>query len=286
MKLLVHHIVFVLLSVFTAAYGQTKVEVITKTVEDQFIYRTGETVKVEGNAAQLRIQSWDQQEVKVVMKLISKGLDRKIAQKELAYQKYVIDRINDTHVIRNYLLLPKGLEKLSTIQETVIEVWVPKSLRLEVSNRFGATELFELAGNLTIANEYGDLLLEKLNADLVVNSIFGDMKLTSYSGDLTCTLEHSTFFSDGFMGSATMKTKLGDVEWTGLQNVKTIRLEAQQSNVTFQGIQTEAYHWKVKTRFGSIQFEGQSAEKKMEVGSFALPSIDVTTDFGEIIINR
>ena len=280
------HAFFFLLLCVGVTLGQTKVEVITKTVEDQFPLRPGQSLKVEGSAASISIQTWDRREVLVKLKLISKGLERSIAAEELAYQQYVIDLNNDEHVIRNYMLLPKGLEKLSTIQETVIELYVPRSLVLHLSNRFGTTVLKEVMGTVEIDNEYGELSLESLNASLELKSTFGDVRLTDFQGSLMGTLQHSNAEIEGFSGDAVLKTKLGDVQWSAFEKVKSLRLNAEQSNVSFSGTPARGFYWNLKTKFGFIQFPGRDPGTKLTVGQEELPTIEVTTDFGEITINE
>lgn len=280
------HIACFFLLAMKLSWGQTTVEVITKTVKDQFVIRPNQTLKVEGNAAAISIQSWDRQEVQVTMKLISKGLERSVAEEELRYQQYIIDKSNNAHIIRNYLLLPKGLDKLSTIQETVIELRVPSSLLMSVSNKFGSTKVGNVAGIIEIHNEYGELSLESVNGELRVNSNFGDLKMTDFVGVLKGTLQHSKVDIQGFSGSADIRSKLGDMNWSGVNESAELKLSAEQSNVSFDKTATKAYFWKLRTKYGFIQFPGMDPGKNLTIGEDELPLIEVSTDFGEITIKE
>ncbi|GAB4249648.1 MAG: hypothetical protein Tsb0034_29010 [Ekhidna sp.] len=288
MKSKLAHIV-ICLFLSTQALAQTQVEVITKTVKDQFVYQPGYGVEIEGKSAMISIQAWDKNEVGVEMKLISKGLTRAIAEKELKYQRYVIDEINETYVIRNYLLLPNGLEKLSTIQETEIRLFLPRQVAVSVKNSFGNTSAKGLTGKLEIESEYGDLSLQDLSGTLRIESTFGDLKIKNFTGSLTADLEHTATEIAEYAGNAYIKTNLGDMRWSKIRELTRLRINAEKSDISldFLAPDPEAYYWSLRSKYGEIIFPGGTEEKnKITFGDDQNPPISITTDFGKITIEE
>ncbi len=271
------------------AISQTQVEVITKTVKDQFKYVSGYAIEVEGKSARISIQSWDKDEIGVEMKLISKGLTKEVAEKELTYQKYIIDEIDETYVIRNYLLLPAGLDKLKTVQETEIELHVPTKVELSVTNLFGNTRIKNLTGEIVLESEYGELVLDKISGNIRIESTFGDLFINDFDGTLTGDLEHTTSSINGYSGRAFVKSNLGDMSWTNIYDLTKLKITAEKSDVSlkFKDSDFDSYYWQLKTRFGEIDFpQHQSEERKIIHGDDKNPSIDISSDFGKITIEE
>ncbi|MEM6736795.1 MAG: DUF4097 family beta strand repeat-containing protein [Bacteroidota bacterium] len=288
MKGKLYHIALCLFIVIPAI-SQTQVEVITKTVKDQFDYRLGFAVEVEGKTASVFIESWDKKEIGVEMKLISKGLTKAIAEKELKYQKYVISEIKQTYVIRNYLLLPTGLEKLSTIQETEIKISVPQNIELSIRNAFGNTTIKDVRGKVVLESEYGEMILDDISGNVRVNSTFGDLKIKRFEGFLTADLQHTTSLIEVYSGSAFIKTNLGDINWTEIDTLSKLKITAEKSdvNLKFSDLDLASYYWNLRTKYGEIAFPGEDPkQKKIAFGDDQRPPIDISTDFGKITIEK
>lgn len=288
MKGTLYHIAICLVVVIPAI-SQTQVEVITKTVKDRFDYKLGFATEVEGKTASISIQSWDKKEIGVEMKLISKGLTKDIAEKELKYQKYVISEIKETYVIRNYLLLPTGLEKLSTIQETEIIIFVPQDIELSIKNAFGNTTIKGVKGKVELESEYGEMILDDIHGNVRVNSTFGDLKIERFEGFLTADLQHTASLIDNYSGSAFIKTNLGDINWTTIDILSKLKITAEKSdvNLKFSNLNLSSYYWNLRTKYGEIAFpEGDPKQKSIAFGDDQLPWIDISTDFGKIIIEK
>jgi len=270
-------------------FSQTQVEVITKTVKDRLDYVAGYTVEVEGKSANITILSWEKSQIVVEMKLISKGLTREIAEKELAFQKYVIDEVNETFVIRNYLLLPRGLEKLTTIQETEMTIYLPAEVNVTVNNLFGNTTLSDFSGKLEIDSQYGEVRLAKTSGTVRVKSVFGDLFVDDFEGALIADLEHTVSQIDRFSGNAYIKSQLGDVRFVDIEQVTRLKVIAEKSDIRLAFLQWDlnAYYWQLKTKYGEIAFPRQQAEeKKISLGNEKNPTIELFSDFGTITIEE
>src|SRR4051812_46848850 len=84
--------------------GQNSIQVVTKTIEKSLPYVKGNTLSIKGEKATIEIKGWNENYIKVKLKLISKHPDRNIAQSELKYLKYSITQENNISKISNYFL--------------------------------------------------------------------------------------------------------------------------------------------------------------------------------------
>jgi len=286
MRRFVYHIILIAGLIPGLAHGQTNVEVITKTIVDQFSIASENSVKIQGNAAKISVRSWDQNEIKVTIKLISKGLTRDIAKKELGYHKYVIDQLNKQFIVRNYLLLPNELESLSTIQEATIDLMVPKEMDIEIENSLGMISLNSIKGEITIDNKYGDVELVNLRGSVEITNVFGSLTVNKFSGKLLANLEHTSSKVNAFSGTSIFNTNLGDIEWNTQGQVKQLKFELRKSNLKFSDLDFDSFYWKLRTKYGEIHTPVNQNSNKVIYGNNDLPAIEVYSDFGNIIIEE
>lgn len=269
------------------AFSQTQVEVVTKSITEEFTTSLGYSLKIEGNAANISVKSWDRNLIRISLKLISKGLTRAVAKQELNYHKYAIDKLKKQIIVRNYMLLPSNVNTLTTIQEATIELMIPTSMDLQVVNVLGNTTLNEVSGTMEIASQYGNVKLVNCKGKIDIESTYGELDITHFIGDLTAKLEHTSSKVQFFSGSAVLSTNLGDVEWREAGDLSRITMDMRKSDLEMNGVSFDSYYWKLKTKFGEIitPEEGLTGSK-ITYGNVDMPLIEITSDFGKITIEE
>ncbi len=278
---------------FLQLVGQTKVEVITKKIEESLAHIPGYTIKVVGESAKIEVVGWDRKEIKVEMRLISKGLTREQAERELDYQKYLIDDVDKTHVIKNFLLVPNELKELNSIQETEIYVWVPKNSELVIENQFGKTSLTEFDGELLINNQYGSVDCSQLTGKAEIVSHFGDLVMNSFEGELELKLTHTETKLERFKGTGDFTSSLGDLAVEVLGVDDQLKINGLKSDVRVEVALLDSYYWSIKSRYGRLVGPERLINKvqsirniKVELGDPNDSEIIISTDFGEILVNE
>lgn len=273
-------------------FAQTQVEVITKTINKTIPYLSGLSVSIQGQGARILVTGSESNEIELTLKLISKGLNKKIAEKELAYQKYVIDELNETIVIRNYLLLPNNVE-LSTIQEAVIEIKVPNNCDLSISNSFGSIELKSLEGKLKVTSEYGDITIQNFIGQCNIKGNYGDIKAKKISGRFIADLDHTELELSAFSGSATIDSNLGSMLLIDPGAIGSFRADGEKTDLVVRRINVEDYHWDIRSKYGQIEVPHALEESDMDkkenrilTGDGSLPKFQLITDFGSITVEK
>ncbi|MBK9012651.1 MAG: hypothetical protein IPM82_00365 [Saprospiraceae bacterium] len=73
LKLLVPNVLMLLA---VGLQGQTTLQVVTKVMENTFPYKNGTEVNIEGEKAEIKVETWNRSEVKVLVELIAKHTDK------------------------------------------------------------------------------------------------------------------------------------------------------------------------------------------------------------------
>lgn len=292
MSKLKSHIFPFLVFLSTCLSAQTQVEVITKTVSKKVAVASGTSISIQGQGARMQIRGTESNEIELTLKLISKGLIKAEAEKELEYQRYVVDELNGTIVIRNYLLLPKNVE-LKTIQETVMEISVPNTSDLSISNSFGTISLQSFEGKLDINSEYSDVSIKNFEGDLKIEENFGDLKIEGLKGSFNANLDHTELELIELSGSATISSNLGGISVVNPGTLSGFRANCQKTDISISLSDLSAYHWDVRSKYGVIDvplelvnMDMDDKENHLLVGSERQPRIRLTADFGNVKIEK
>ncbi|MDO1449494.1 DUF4097 family beta strand repeat-containing protein [Rhodocytophaga aerolata] len=284
-----------LLLVFFAGrlIAQGMVQVITKTVEKNFSCKEGESIQLEGEKAGIKVMGWEGKEVKVKLKLISKALTRQVAQQELDYQRYILEKRRGVIHLKNYFALPNGKAQLNAILLAEYEVWVPTGASLQITNSYGNVHVANTSGNTSIDSRYGNISLENMNGRGDYKSHFGDFTATTIAGQITCSFTHTKTSIQGITGSASFKNTLGDIYISGLTGISSLTVDAAKSDIHLSMNQLNHYQYQLESQFGEVTLPGHiksstvnhSAQlARWQYGAKGLPLIKVHTSFGKIIL--
>ncbi len=291
-KIKLHILLCLILSFTNQLFAQTKVEVITKTIDRVIEYQKGFGVSIQGQGAQIIVRESPSNDIKVSMKFISKGLTKEIAEKELKYQKYVMDELNKTVVIRNYLLLPNNVE-LSTIQETVMEIFIPKGVELAISNAFGLIDLEGLMGRTDIESKYGDILIKDYKGECGIKGNYGDFKGSNLKGKLYIDTDHVEIELTSITGHLKVNSNLGNVLIKESYQMQKLLIRGEKSDINLGIDEPGSYRWDIRSKYGEFNVpeiitnsDIDKNETKILSGNVNLPSIELSTDFGDVTINE
>lgn len=284
-----------LLGIFLAGrlMAQGKVQVITKTVEKNFSYKEGESIQLEGEKSKIKVVGWQGKEVKVKLKLISKALTRQVAEQELAYQRYILEKRKGVLYLKNYFALPKGKAQLNAILLAEYEVWVPAEVSFQITNSYGHVHVANISGHTSIDSKYGNITLENTKGHGIYKSYFGDFTATNIAGQITCSFAHTKTSIEGITGSASFKNTLGDISISGLTNLSSLTVDAAKSDIQLFINQLNLYQYQMESHFGEVtlpaHFKSNTVNYSPEVsrwqyGAKGLPLIKVSTSFGKITL--
>lgn len=277
------------------AMAQVNLQVVTKTIEQTFPYETRDYVLLKGNKSNIEIVGWDLPQVKVEIKLTSKARTKEIAQRELEFQRYLLEKKKNEIGMANYYSYPEKGYKLQSLLLASYTVFVPRSAKLELSNEYGNVLLRDLAGEYTVSNRFGNLTLERISGSGIFKSYFGDCKIMQLSGQNELELNKTKTAISGLSGTVSINSNLGDVSITDISMVLNLDVEAVKSDLSLvlKG-DWEKYDLYFKASFGEVVFDPEmvlnaSAYDDKEIYIMkkkGQPQIKATTTFGTITIAK
>ncbi|MDN5201464.1 DUF4097 family beta strand repeat-containing protein [Fulvivirgaceae bacterium BMA10] len=273
--------------------AQTKLQVLTKKIEKTIPIDGQEVLRVEGDKSSIFIDTWAKNEVQVVLKLISKAPDKGIAEKELTFQRYIMEKRKGVIHLKNYLVVPHGTEKLGSIQISEYHIMVPKGCKLEIINQYGDVKVSNVFGVVDIDVKYGKIDLKNINAAVSLKSYFGDLIARNFDGQLSGTTNHTKINLDDVSGEVQLSATLGDVFIGSIGDLRSFKIEASKADITLENPDFERFNFNLDLQYGEILVPSIYKEhfKKLKNDSRTFvyngPSnaatISLSTSFGNIV---
>ncbi len=275
--------------------AQVNLQVVTKTVERSFDYQRGDYVLLKGNKSNIKVIGWELPQVKVEIKLTSKAKTKEIAQKELEFQKYVLEKKRDEIGMANYYSYPEKNYKLQSLLLASYTVYVPTNATLDLSNEYGNILLQDLAGGYNVTNRFGNLTLENVGGSGTYNSYFGDCKVVDLSGEHKLELNKTKTTISGLSGTTNISSNLGDVTITDISTILKLELDAVKSDLSLSLKEDwDNYDLYFKSSYGEVIVDPEMVLNAAISDNQDLyimkkkgqPQIKATTTFGTITIAK
>ncbi len=271
------------------APAQGKIQVLTKTITREIAWEKDDAIMVQGEKASIEINTWSRQEVKIVMKLISRALDKKVAETELEYQRYILQKNKDGIFIKNYFVLPENTRKMQAILSARFEVWIPVQASLNCTNSYGSVKITNKTGQTSLDTRYTNVALVNVQGTGRFKSYFGDLQGMNVGGEIVLDLDHTkTSFRD-VSGAISIVSKLGDIEVEDPGRLLSLDIDASKSDVFLKLGELDQYQFDFAVDLGEIYTPVSSLEgpaRNWLYGSTSSPMIKVRTYLGKITLEE
>ena len=147
-------IVFFLLVAWLGGMAQsTTLQVVTKKIDKTYTYKPGYELNIEGEKAEIIIETWNKAEIDIQLELVAKNEDQAIAKKDLEQIKHVFQRVQNKIYIRNYI---SGSDpdnpKSSTLSAKYI-IRLPEECPVYLKNYFGEANVANLTNRFRFMGE-------------------------------------------------------------------------------------------------------------------------------------
>jgi len=169
--------------------------------EKSFDVNQGETITIETSGADVKIKSWDKNEVYV------KILGSKRAEERM---NFVIEKSgNEVRVIskrkmNSFFNFWGGLNLR-------IEAITPKNFNVNIETSGGDVDADNLNGKFNLTSSGGDIKLNSLTGELIVKTSGGDIELINTSGKINATTSGGDIECKNISGKISVKTSGGDI---------------------------------------------------------------------------
>ena len=285
----------VALFTFHAGIGQTMLQVVTKTVTNTFPYKNGVEVSIEGDKAEIQVETWDKNEVRVFTEIVSKNVSKKQAEIDLALMEYSTKQHGDKIYFRNFIAEGK---KPESDLKAIYTITLPADCPVYLKNNFGLTHVSNLTNSLTVNSEFSQISLENLRGKIGVNSRFGDIDGNKIDGLVTMNTRRSDITLHEISGTWNINAQYGILKFFTNPSPELLRLniEAEKSDVFFFDPDPAQNGYVLTAHYGNISapnnlkfnyLENSDQLKKAifqsQIGS---SNISVKISFGDITIRN
>lgn len=286
-------ILFLLLQQVSA---QKTLQVVTKTINKSIPFKSKYDLNIEGEKANIDIQVWDEERIKLKLKLFAKHPNKKTAESDLEKMKYIADRIDKTIFLRNYIGIKKGDEKPKSNLKAEYTLFIPRTCKVNLTNYFGAMNIDGLENDLNIKSEFSDVNLLNISSETEINSRFGEINIEKLKGELKINSRRSDINLREIQAPCKIRAKFGEIKVYTDEEMKDYDIKGEKSKIHFFNSSLIDLEYNLSSNFGKVfvpeewGFEYLKKTKNQQKLSLKnsnhIARVKIETEFGEIKISQ
>jgi hypothetical protein len=245
-------ILFSLLVYFMQAniFSQTKIQVVTRTIQKSFEYKPGYTIDIKGEKANIQIRKSDDKSIKVKIFLISKNPSRNIAESDLKYCNYKIIEVDKLIKILNFFNTESGFKDIGSNLSARIEIEVPSGISIKIKNIYGAIELNNIDCKCNIIADFGLVRFSGISGILNINSNCSDINGINSNTSINITAQNADIEMNNINSPTKIRNQYGKIELTDAKT-ETI-IDAEMTAITIIAGDLKSYSFELNSLNGDI----------------------------------
>ena len=283
---------------FTAiALGQeTVLQVATKNIEKILDYKDGYLLDVDGEKADIQIETWDRNQIKVVIELIAKHENIEIATRDLESMGYNIEVVGKKIFVRNYLLTKKDRAKPESIFKANYVLTIPKDCPVDLRNHFGKANIKDLTQAVDVKSEFCEIKLENIEGRIGIETRFGDVEGKKLGGQMMIESVRSDITLSEIKGPIDIKAKYGKIKIDANHSLLDLNIIAEKTDIVFLNPAQNTYDFDLTAFYGEIstpdnmKFDYKEKSNTLNKAELNLPKqeglVSIQTSFGNIVVMR
>ena len=244
--------------------AQVTVQVITKKIEKQFTYQDGYELNIEGEKAQVFIESWDKNEIDITLEITAKHTDKAVAERDLEAMQYLAQRVKNKIYLRNYLSQKDGDSAPESSFEAVYYVKVPPACPVYLKNYFGLANISNLSNRFRFNGEFSKIDMENISGNIDIRSRFGDIFGNHLDGIVNIWSRRSDITLNDIRGSFDVTAQYGTLRIFADDRLLKLNIDAEKSDVYFFNPNPEFYGYTLTANNGNVIFPGELSYEEPE----------------------
>ncbi len=278
------------------AQSQGVLEVVTKKIEKTLDFFDDYKLNIEGEKADVLINTWGESKVKVELELVSKHSDKRVAKKDLEVIKYVIERRGKIIFIQNTMEVEESSKKTRSSLHAHYVITIPEQCPLNLKNHFGNADINDLKKQVVINSEYCKIKLTNIEGDISIETRFGDVIGNGLAGNVNILSARSDITLTRLKGSIDIQANYGMIKIDADKSLIDLNIVAEKSDIMFLNPAAETYSFNLTAHYGEIEvpktmeFEFKEKSPKINKAELRLPvnegQVSIRTSFGNIVVGR
>lgn len=275
----------------------TMLQVVTKTIEKTFPYKSDYEVNIEGEKAEVVIESWAKNEIKVEMDLIAKHPSKKQAEKDIHYIKHQAELEKNKIYLRNYISVPEGRSKPEASLSARYTITVPENCPVYLKNKMGEATVNNLNNRFRFRGEFTKIDLFNVQGVIDLNSKFGDIFGRQMGGTVNIFSRRSDINLGELNGSFNVEAYYGVMEIFASRDITDLNITANHTDVFLYNANPQAFGYSLTASNGKINLpnnlnvnllENTPDQKKMQFkpDHEYYPNITISISFGNLQVEK
>lgn len=308
-RLYLHVIAFSFLALSVAAHENDPLVEKRKTYSKSYPLSGSDRVSLSNQFGEMKILTWDKNEIKVDVTIVTKASTDDVAQK-------IMDRISiDDGKSGNSVFFKtkmrdmneegknkqKGEYKEQSMKIDYL-VYMPSTNTLEANNQFGPMSLPDYKGTVDLESKFGSLTTGRLMSVKNVDVEFGSANIAHLNGG-KLTIKFSKGSVGTLSGNVILRFEFCDKIKLGLGNeVKDLDLKTSYSTIYLDAANNLSANFDVHTSFGEFKNKTSFAISEEKSGDdrhgpkfdkdysgkagAGNNRVNIKTEFGEVILGH
>ncbi|WP_238751654.1 DUF4097 family beta strand repeat-containing protein [Neolewinella maritima] len=271
-------------------------EVVTKTIEDTYTYSAGSELAVEGEKAEIFVETWPKQEISVRVVLTARHPRLERAKTDLENLEFLTEVAGKKIFLRNR----RRDKTLNPESELSVHYYItlPEECPVYLKSHFGAATISNLRNRLRINGEFSAIKVDNVQGMLDIRTRFGDITGERIDGNVVINARRSDINLLDVGGTFTINAQYGELRLSPNLNMRDLRVNADKSNVyIYEPIGGEGLAYELASNNGEmnlpenrtlIELERTNEWRRIQIGPNTERSGTVTASvtFGNLYLAK
>lgn len=286
-------ILLILLSAFTSSSQSVVLQVVTKSINKNFVYAQGDKLIINGSKAEVEISTWDKDIIKLEFVVVSKHPDKSVAESDLGKMKYAFEKNFHLIVLDNSIDKSNGNPTANL--KAKYKLTIPENCPVDLTNYFGKNIVQNLRNGIDIKSEFCEIGIANLKGLVNLKTKFGDITGEDLNGKVFIDANRSNITLSKISGDFDINAKYGIVKIFADQTIVNMNIRGNKSDVYFYNTGESDFNFDLSARNGKIDVGDEKGFDFTESGkvqkAIFIPSkemsgmkVKINVSFGDIKI--
>lgn len=273
-------------------------QVVTKRIDKTFSYRDGYSLNIEGERAEVRVETWSKPEIKIQIVFTAKHSKKEQAEKDLEKMRYITNKEKNKIYLRNYLDVPEGSPEPQSQMVANYVIMMPEECPIYIKNNYGLIDAKDLMSSLKLNTRFSRIGLENIIGDIDINTSFGDLFADNLDGNIKVVSRRSDITLKHMRGRYDINAQYGILNFYATEQLRDFNLKADKSNVFIHTLQPGAFSYNLSVQNGRIDYPNELKFKLLDMKDTGIkkitfkpnkeyyPNVTISITFGDLFIGK
>ncbi len=273
------------------------VQVVTKRINKEFAYKDTYEVNIDGDRAEVFIETWNQPIIRIQIDLVAKHESKETAQQDLEYLQYITQRVKNKIYLRNFISVPDGEKAPQSRLKAVYLIKVPAECPVYLKTNYGLADIENLNNRLRVNSRFSQIALQNIKGWMDIHTFFGELNGDRLDGNAAIIARRSDMTLKNLSGRFDINAQYGVLNIFAATGLLDLNLQADYSQVFLHTPDLAGFQYNLSTQHSKLQLpsgmkfliqETAPGIKKVTFRpkSEFYPNITVNVRFGELFLGK